>query len=92
MNLKHGETATCGNCGKVILGPGPWAIDPWAVCHCCEHDRRPLSAGPSQHGCICPPGSEQTCRGLQCPRRPPDGYLQGYLPQNGLAGTGGRAQ
>lgn len=22
-------------------------------------------------GCICPPGSEKTCEGLQCPRRNP---------------------
>jgi hypothetical protein len=21
------------------------------------------------HGCICPPGSEATCKGLNCPRR-----------------------
>ena len=23
------------------------------------------------HGCICPPGSEATCRGMACPRNPP---------------------
>lgn len=23
-----------------------------------------------QHGCICPPKSEETCQGLSCPRRP----------------------
>lgn len=23
------------------------------------------------HGCICPPGAEQTCRGIGCPRNPP---------------------
>lgn len=22
------------------------------------------------HGCICPPGSEATCKGWNCPRRP----------------------
>lgn len=23
------------------------------------------------HGCVCPPGSEATCRGPLCPRNPP---------------------
>lgn len=25
---------------------------------------------PAPHGCICPPGSETTCQGPLCPRRP----------------------
>jgi hypothetical protein len=25
----------------------------------------------SQQGCICPPGAENTCRGMTCPRNPP---------------------
>jgi hypothetical protein len=25
---------------------------------------------PLSHGCICPPTSEQTCRGDHCPRQP----------------------
>lgn len=24
---------------------------------------------PSQHGCVCPVGAEQTCRGSLCPRQ-----------------------
>jgi hypothetical protein len=33
------------------------------------------------HGCICPPGSEATCQGWQCPRNPPmtQKYLNGQL-------------
>lgn len=76
MQLQPGESATCGTCGKAILGPGAWGINPLAVCSCCSHDRHPLSA--KSHGCICPPGSEQTCQGLGCPRRVPYGYV---LPQ-----------
>jgi hypothetical protein len=26
---------------------------------------------PSPHGCVCPPGSEATCKGALCPRRAP---------------------
>jgi len=26
---------------------------------------------PEDGGCICPPGSEATCQGLGCPRKPP---------------------
>lgn len=27
---------------------------------------------PKPHGCVCPPGSEATCKGFGCPRRPPN--------------------
>lgn len=77
MRSHNSETGTCGTCGKVILGPGAWGINPMAICACCEHDRRPLSATP--HGCICPPGSEQTCQGLNCPRKAWGG---GFAPVN----------
>lgn len=69
MSLGYGESRTCGNCGKTILGPGPWGISPAAVCHCCTHDQRPLA--PTQQGCICPPTSEMTCGNLMCPRKSP---------------------
>jgi hypothetical protein len=36
MQLQPGESATCGNCGKVILGPGAWGINPTAVCGCSQ--------------------------------------------------------
>ncbi len=82
--LGPGESATCGNCGKAILGPGAWGINPAAVCHCCSHDQRPLSAKPQ--GCICPPGSEATCQGLSCPRRGlSKGSLSGAGPLTGAA-------
>lgn len=29
-----------------------------------------LERKPQSHGCICPPGSEATCQGVMCPRRP----------------------
>lgn len=48
--------------------------------HCCPSHPCPLChpqlfgpaySGPLvQQGCICPPGSEATCRGPMCPRRP----------------------
>lgn len=30
-----------------------------------------IRAANNTKGCICPPGSEDTCRGLDCPRNPP---------------------
>lgn len=71
--LKQGETATCRKCGKVILGPGGWGISPNAVCGCSDPER--VSSVPQ--GCICPPGSETTCKGLMCPRRPTHGLGMG---------------
>lgn len=82
MNLQPGESRTCGNCGKSILGPGAWGISPNAVCGCCVHDQRPLVPTQS-HGCICPPGSEATCKGLTCPRR--GGSMQGSAGFSQLA-------
>lgn len=77
--LGYGESATCGNCGKAILGPGGWGINPNAVCQCCVHDRRLMRSSAS--GCICPPGAEMTCRGIGCPRNPPmsQKFLNGTL-------------
>ena len=66
MQLQHGESRECGNCHKLVLGPGSWGINPTMVCYC--SDPRPLAPVQS-HGCICPPGSEKTCQGLMCPRR-----------------------
>lgn len=68
MMLGPGESAACGTCGKLILGPGSWGISGNAVCVCCVHDRRPIRSAQS-YGCICPAGAEQTCAGLMCPRR-----------------------
>jgi hypothetical protein len=34
-----------------------------------HHELAELLAKTRPHGCICPPGSEATCRGLSCPRR-----------------------
>ena len=33
-----------------------------------------------QRGCICPPGSEQTCQGHMCPRKPLG--MSGLSPTN----------
>lgn len=33
----------------------------------------PPGPQPMQMGCICPPGSEATCKGTLCPRRGPTG-------------------
>lgn len=73
MQLQPGETRECSNCHKTILGPGGWGINPTVVCHC--SDPRPIA--PAQHGCICPPKSEETCKGLMCPRRA-NGNLGGF--------------
>lgn len=35
-------------------------------------NRRTIPAAPAK-GCLCPPGSEATCKGLMCPRRAIDG-------------------
>jgi len=86
MNLKEGESATCGNCGKAILGPGAWGINPLAVCHCCSCEQRAIQSRPL--GCVCPPGAEATCQGIACPRKWPAGFLR---PQQ-LGGTGGTYQ
>ncbi len=67
MQLQQGESRTCANCHKLILGPGGWGINPTAVCSC----GNPQPITPTQQGCICPPGSETTCQGMMCPRRAP---------------------
>lgn len=32
---------------------------------------------PKPRGCVCPPGSEATCKGWDCPRRAPPAALSG---------------
>lgn len=57
-----------------------------ALRSCYEHDgqgvsvvaeiyraMRSLEPVSASHGCICPPKSEETCKGPMCPRRPVDG-------------------
>lgn len=33
---------------------------------------RDKKTAPAPHGCVCPVGAEQTCKGWECPRRAPD--------------------
>lgn len=44
-----------------------------SICPRCDAGLPPLPPTPMMmqaHGCICPPGSEKTCQGPLCPRRP----------------------
>lgn len=61
----------------MCMGPLPGHV----LCPCMERaeDARrgssylpapPTFLPPQQHGCICPPRSEETCQGPLCPRRP----------------------
>jgi hypothetical protein len=35
----YGESWTCANCHKAILGEGPWGINPDAICRCASPRR-----------------------------------------------------
>ena len=58
----------CPHCGGAILGPGPHGYG-GQICQCWNdnHFRPPVNSSPVR-GCVCPPGSEMTCRGVGCPR------------------------
>lgn len=58
---------TCSACGGAIMLPGTSCGYAGPVCHCWNdnHFRPPANVS---RGCVCPPGSEMTCRGVGCPR------------------------
>lgn len=58
----------CGDCSA----EGPWDADGDTTAAIAAWNRRATPAAPAK-GCICPPGSEATCKGLTCPRRAVDG-------------------
>lgn len=58
------QCRVCGAQGMAAMGQHEAAIAAW--------NRRTTPAAHAR-GCICPPGSEATCKGLTCPRRAIDG-------------------
>lgn len=46
-------------------------------CQCAPENvaKKNAAQGVTQRGCICPPGSEATCAGINCPRRGYSGHL-----------------
>lgn len=66
-----GITLRCAYCGRPIVNAASvygLAGEPYhAEC------TRPPATSPTWsygHGCMCPPGSEATCKGVSCPRQP----------------------
>jgi hypothetical protein len=53
--------------GMMCRCQAAWALLPPGQLYRTEYFTRPQVAA---HGCICPPGAEETCQGQQCPRRP----------------------
>ena len=68
--------SACARCGFVSAPPGAIYAVAGPQCQCqpilnaLEHwnGDRSQYVQPKQMGCICPPGSEMTCRGVGCPR------------------------
>lgn len=51
-----GDVPYCHLCGQYV----------YVTPHLCT---RQFLSTPAPRGCICPPGSEKTCKGWDCPRR-----------------------
>lgn len=66
-----GITQICFSCGRPIIN-GQTVLGGAGEPYHIECTRPPSQAVgyPVSHGCICPPGAEQTCAGPMCPRRP----------------------
>lgn len=62
-----GITLKCAHCGRPIVGVAVYGnlAEPYHP----ECTRPPAAQPTCQVGCICPPGSEATCKAMFCHRR-----------------------
>jgi hypothetical protein len=67
-----GTTRRCAHCGRPIINGSAMAYGNAGEVYHAECTRPPQAAPTyAMMGCVCPPGSEATCQGYSCPRKPP---------------------